>query len=118
MDYKEQIKHPNWQKKRLEILERDNFTCQECGVENKTLHVHHFNYIQNKKIWEYNNEMLITLCENCHKEKHLYQKMLIDIIKVKFTFTPSIVLLTKLVTSIMDNDILKLYDIINYINHE
>ena len=31
MDYKEQIKSPKWQKRRLEIMQKDNFTCQLCG---------------------------------------------------------------------------------------
>lgn len=62
--------HPNWQKKRLEILERDNFTCQLCENKNKTLHVHHQYYIKNRKIWDYLNSCFITLCEDCHRAVH------------------------------------------------
>lgn len=70
MDYKEQIKNPLWQRRRLEILNRDNFTCQICGCKDKTLHVHHTAYIKGKMIWEYPDRMLITMCEDCHKEEH------------------------------------------------
>ena len=31
MNYSEQLKSPKWQKKRLEIMQRDKFTCQLCG---------------------------------------------------------------------------------------
>lgn len=71
MEYEEQIKSPKWQKRRLEILQRDNFTCQLCGDKERTLHVHHLYYEPGKKIWEYPDSALITLCEECHKEEHM-----------------------------------------------
>ena len=72
MDYKEQIKHPKWQKKRLEILERDNFQCQSCFDKEKQLHVHHLKYEKGKKIWGYENNKLITLCSSCHESLHYH----------------------------------------------
>lgn len=68
--YSEQIKSPKWQKKRLEILNRDNFTCQICGCGDKTLHVHHVIYIPGRSIWEYEDNQLVTLCEDCHVKEH------------------------------------------------
>ena len=65
--YSDLLKHPKWQKKRLLIMERDNFQCQMCGCENKSLNVHHFYYKKGVKPWQYSNEALITLCEDCHK---------------------------------------------------
>jgi 5-methylcytosine-specific restriction endonuclease McrA len=35
--YSDQYKSPLWQKKRLEIMNRDKFTCQECGEKEKQL---------------------------------------------------------------------------------
>ena len=70
MNYKKQIKDPRWQKKRLEILNRDNWKCKVCSNSEKTLHVHHVKYLKNKMIWEYANYYLITLCESCHSEWH------------------------------------------------
>jgi 5-methylcytosine-specific restriction endonuclease McrA len=67
VDYAEQLKNPKWQRKRLEILTRDNWTCQKCGDTETTLHVHHLIYANGIKAWDYSNEMLITLCEHCHK---------------------------------------------------
>jgi len=65
-DYSELLKHPKWQKRRLEIFERDNFTCQKCGATEETLHIHHLKYLKNALPWESPSEDLITLCEICH----------------------------------------------------
>lgn len=70
MNYIEQFKSPLWQKKRLEILNRDNFTCQNCKSKDKQLHVHHYLYEKYNKIWEYEDDYLITLCDKCHMEWH------------------------------------------------
>jgi hypothetical protein len=65
-----QYKDPRWQKKRLEIMERDNFTCRSCGAKDKTLNVHHAYYDKGKRPWEYPSENMITWCEKCHKKTH------------------------------------------------
>jgi 5-methylcytosine-specific restriction endonuclease McrA len=66
MNYREQLKHPFWQKKRLEIFNRDNFTCQKCNSTDKQLQVHHLSY--SKLAWEVSNDQMITLCFQCHKD--------------------------------------------------
>lgn len=66
--YSELLKDPRWQKKRLEILTRDNFTCRLCKDDKTSLQVHHKGYIKGRDPWDYENEDLITLCEHCHKE--------------------------------------------------
>lgn len=73
MDYNEKLRDPRWQKRRLEIMERDNFTCRVCGRginDGTPLNVHHKKYKKDKEIWEYSNNLLITLCEGCHKKVH------------------------------------------------
>lgn len=62
-----QYKHPNWQKKRLEILERDDYTCVQCQETEKELQVHHGYYGRNMKPWDYPEETLWSLCDDCHK---------------------------------------------------
>ena len=66
--YLEKLKDPRWQKKRLEIFERDNFTCKHCERQDVTLNVHHLKYIKDLDPWEYADCYLITLCEKCHKD--------------------------------------------------
>jgi 5-methylcytosine-specific restriction endonuclease McrA len=68
MTYKEKLLDPRWQKKRLEVFERDSFKCQHCEDEQSTLHIHHTYYEYGKEIWDYEIESLITLCESCHSE--------------------------------------------------
>ena len=69
MTYQEQLKSPKWQKKRLFILERDNWACQICGDTENMLSVHHMDYIKGYKPWDYENEYLITLCSSCHSSE-------------------------------------------------
>ncbi len=71
-DYSKHYKDSRWQQKRLEIMERDNWTCRSCGAsgEGVTLNVHHAYYEKGRKPWEYGNRTLITWCENCHKHMH------------------------------------------------
>lgn len=73
--------NPRWQKKRLEILERDEFSCQHCGDKDSTLHVHHTSYAsslweddENNTPWGYPSIILITLCDKCHDNEHLLWK--------------------------------------------
>lgn len=70
-EYYQKLKDPRWQKKRLQIMERDNFTCQSggCGSTTDTLNVHHKFYESGKDPWDYDGNVLVTLCENCHKEE-------------------------------------------------
>ena len=64
--YAEKLKDPKWQRKRLEILERDGWKCKFCGETEITLHVHHLFYLPKKEPWEYPNGFLLTICEDCH----------------------------------------------------
>jgi 5-methylcytosine-specific restriction endonuclease McrA len=81
-DFFDQYKDPKWQKKRLEIMSRDNFQCQNCYDDSNTLNVHHRYYIQNTKPWEYPEELLITLCEECHKSEEECKSIQSDFTKV------------------------------------
>jgi len=71
MTYKEKLLSPKWQKKRLEILNQNNFSCQYCGNKESTLHVHHLCYNINYNPWDVDDSALLCLCEKCHKVEHL-----------------------------------------------
>jgi len=68
--YWELLRHPNWQRMRLEVMQRDGFTCVVCLSTDKTLNVHHAYYEKGCAPWEYPPETLKTLCEDCHKATH------------------------------------------------
>jgi hypothetical protein len=54
---------------RLEIFQRDMFSCRECGATEKSLHVHHCLYVFGADPWEYKPDDLLTLCADCHSER-------------------------------------------------
>lgn len=66
--YAELLRDPRWQRKRLEILNRDNWFCQACVDRDSTLHVHHIKY-EGDFPWETPDNLLVTLCESCHKKE-------------------------------------------------
>lgn len=70
LTYAEQLKHPKWQRKRLEALESANFQCTSCGDKEKMLHVHHKRYVKGRSAWEYDLPELSVLCEDCHAASH------------------------------------------------
>lgn len=67
LTYSDKLRDPKWQKRRLEILSRDNFTCIACGNESQELHVHHSFYTQNRDPWYYPDWSLSCICKDCHK---------------------------------------------------
>ena len=67
--YLEKLKDPRWQRKRLEIFQRDDWTCQKCFDTKKTLNVHHKLYLPKTEPWDYPDDLLITLCQDCHEDE-------------------------------------------------
>lgn len=84
----EQYRDPRWQKKRLEIMERDEFACQMCSDSKSVLNVHHRYYTPTHKVWDYPNEALVTLCESCHSGEKVsmeeYTSLMVNTLKQKF----------------------------------
>lgn len=64
--YAQKLKDPRWQKKRLEIMNRDEFMCQSCQATESQLQIHHKIYLKKKMPWEMGDENLVTLCCDCH----------------------------------------------------
>lgn len=69
--YPERLAEPKWQRKRLEILNRDNWTCQHCGDKTTQLEIHHLEYFEGHQAWEYDDDSLITICHKCHGEENI-----------------------------------------------
>lgn len=65
--YFDKLNDPRWQRKRLKIMERDDFKCTQCGDATTKLNVHHEYYISLRDPWSYPDAALVTLCEPCHK---------------------------------------------------
>lgn len=76
---------PQYKEWRKKVFSRDNYTCQECGTKSENIHAHHLRMLYDiAKEKEFNiQEILeskefndvdngITLCSNCHHDKHLF----------------------------------------------
>lgn len=44
-----------------------DYTCEDCGCKSKMLEVHHNYYVRDKYLWEYDDDLLMCLCEDCHE---------------------------------------------------
>lgn len=78
LTYGEKLKDPRWQKRRLQILERDEWACQSCFDTEATLHVHHRYYEKGAEPWDSPDGALITLCEECHDNESREMAQLLD----------------------------------------
>lgn len=76
MTYKDKLQDPRWQKKRLQVLERDNFACKLCGNTKLRLDVHHHLYENGKDPWDYSDDVLDTYCKKCHSFVEFLRKIL------------------------------------------
>lgn len=69
-----------WSLKREEVLIRDHYACVICLAEAE-LEVHHRQYHFSKVLqqfkapWDYENFLLITLCQRCHSRGHRLYKV-------------------------------------------
>jgi hypothetical protein len=83
--YSEKLKDPRWQKMRLEVMNRDSWTCQSCYNPGSSLNVHHLKYAISGNPWDSDPSDLITLCGNCHEietgERADAEKMLLKSLK-------------------------------------
>ena len=86
MNYSEKLMQVSWQKRRLHILQRDNWKCCYCGAESGRLEVHHKIYLDLPSPADYPDDLLITLCHTCHKKEMIrpvQERMLINTLSTK-----------------------------------
>jgi len=75
-NYSSMLRDPRWQRKRLEILNRAKFKCQECGDETKELQIHHCWYEKGASPWDYDDSCYLCLCDHCHNLRQHYEKQI------------------------------------------
>ena len=68
-EYLTKLKDPRWQRLRLEVMQRDGWTCRSCGDKTTTLNVHHLFYAKSGNPWDVPPSGLLTLCEPCHERE-------------------------------------------------
>ena len=79
LSYDDLLKTEEWREKRQKILNRDNNKCVYCG-KTHNLQVHHKYYSKYPNgirvyPWNYPDDALITLCDECHKKVHNKKKI-------------------------------------------
>lgn len=92
MTYSDKLRDPRWQKLRLEIMQRDRFTCLFCGsglTGGKNLQVHHILY-KRRDPWDYPEYLYQTVCENCHEERQELTDKAVDSVRIAVSKVPSI----------------------------
>ncbi len=100
--YQSQLRQGEWKIRRGEILERDNHTCQafNCSTPKSILQVHHLDYFNHKAPWNYPDDMLITLCEKCHKKeisRYKFEEGLFTALKMKGFLACDLIALTAII---------------------
>jgi hypothetical protein len=66
MDHELYLKTEEWQRTRLDAIERARGVCEKCG-SNESLQAHHLTY---ERKGEELPEDLIVLCDKCHEKEH------------------------------------------------
>lgn len=75
LTYAELLNFQQWKDMRELVLSRDLRQCRVCNSPHN-LEVHHRQYHKEKHSqlkylpWEYDLQLLITLCRNCHQKGH------------------------------------------------
>lgn len=67
LSYSEQLQHPKWLEKKELIFKRDGYKCLICGDSTHRLQVHHLCYFPDTHAWEYDDELLKTVCMKHHE---------------------------------------------------
>jgi len=67
---------------RRAVFERDNYTCQRCGLRSKAgqriiIHPHHIKELAKFPEFAFEINNGITLCSECHQEIHWKTKLLL-----------------------------------------
>lgn len=76
LTYAQQLAHPKWQRRRLEMLNAAGWACTACGNDDNQLHVHHRQYFKGRMAWEYADHELAVLCNDCHGSEHYDDELL------------------------------------------
>lgn len=62
---RDSLEYNEWRKK---VFERDNYTCQKCGLKGGRLEVHHIKPFSQFPELRFDMNNAITLCKGCHGE--------------------------------------------------
>ena len=61
------VTSPRYEKWRMSVFERDNWTCQGCGIRGCYLEAHHVKSWSKYSELRFDVENGVALCKDCHK---------------------------------------------------
>lgn len=71
----EKIRKSNlWKEWRIKVFERDNYTCQDCGLQGIELHPHHIKSVSQFPELAFDVDNGKTLCVDCHLHSKKYHR--------------------------------------------
>ena len=73
-EYKKLLESDYWRGYSYAIIKERNWTCEQCGkyipYARNEFNVHHKKYINDRKPWQYDADLLQVLCKECHAKAH------------------------------------------------
>jgi len=71
-----------WRQRKRQVLERDNYECQICGID-IDLHIHHIKSV--KDFPELVNDIsnCVVICKKCHYNIHFHKENLANSVKTR-----------------------------------
>lgn len=88
MTYRDKLRDPRWQRKRLQIFERDGWACCICHRKDQNLQVHHLVYSK-RDPWDYPSHVYQTLCDHCHDERQEITDKIVDAVRLSLKNIPT-----------------------------
>ena len=79
MNYRDQLKTPQWKRLAAKLKDEADWKCEECGREQSPrieIQVHHTHYIQGLKAWEHPRCVLMVLCDECHVKRNEVEQLI------------------------------------------
>ena len=70
MTYSEKLRDRRWQALAARVKEKANWKCEDPDCKSppeSNLQVHHVVYVSGFEPWDYDESMLIALCQHCHE---------------------------------------------------
>lgn len=69
LEYDDQLRSRSWKSLRRRLVAERGNCCQRCSG-NKILQLHHKEYREGLRAWEYEDEVFEVLCLKCHQQEH------------------------------------------------
>ena len=87
-NYASKLRDPKWQKKRLEIFDRDGWRCLFCGTEIRNIQVHHVVYGR-RDPWDYPDDLYQTICSDCHEKRQQLTDKAVNALRIAIASVPT-----------------------------